>query len=429
MSNRSTRRQVLAAAAGVGIGMMSRGARATAVRSAGESPLAGLDAMLAKFMEEHKPPGASVAVSYHGRLVYARGFGLADVEKKEPVQVDSLFRLASISKPFTSAAVMRLVQAGKLKLDDKVFPLLKLEPLLKDGDTLDPRWHDITVQQCLQHTGGWDRSKGFDPMGARAAEMTAEALNVPLPITATQIIRFTMGKPLNSDPGTAYAYSNFGYCVLGRVIENVSGVGYEEFVKREVLAPLHITDMRLGKNLLVDRAPHEVKYYDSGNRTGRAISGPHIGEAAPVQYGVECLETMDANGGWIASATDLMRFAVALENPEKCPILKPETVATMLTPPPGPVGHESDGRPKRTYYACGWSVRRTGRGRIEKNHAGLLAGSSTMLVCGDDGVNWAALFNCDADKDGKEFAGLIRQPMSQTLAEVQEWPKEDLFGK
>jgi N-acyl-D-amino-acid deacylase len=261
------------------------------------------------------------------------------------------------------------------------------------------------------------------------AEKVAQALQVPLPITDRQIIRYSMGKPLNFDPGTAYAYSNFGYCVLGRVIEEISGRGYQEFVRKEVLAPAGIREMRLGKNLLADRAAGEVKYYDSGGRTGRAISGPKTGERAPLPYGVECIETMDANGGWIASAVDLMRFAVALEEPKKCPILKEASIEAMLAPPPGPVGHEADGQPKRAYYACGWNVRTGGgRGKCAKSHAGLLAGSSTMLACGDDGINWTALFNCDADRRAREFAGMVGGVMRQALAEVKEWPAEDLFG-
>ncbi len=182
-------------------------------------------------------------------------------------------------------------------------------------------------------------------------------MKIPLPIHPKDIIRYTMGKPLDFAPGTAYAYSNFGYCVLGRVIEAVAQKPYHEFVSEKILAPLGIRDMRQGKNLLKDRAPGEVKYYDGRHRTGRAISGPGIGEQAPLPYGVECIETMDANGGWIASAVDLVRFAAALDDPQKCPILKEESILTMLEPPPGPVGHGPKGKPKAVYYGCGWDVR------------------------------------------------------------------------
>jgi N-acyl-D-amino-acid deacylase len=82
--------------------------------------------MMRSFMTENELPGSSLAVAKDGRLVYARGFGYADVEKQEPVQPDSLFRIASISKPVTSVAISRLIDAGKLTLDDRVFDILNV---------------------------------------------------------------------------------------------------------------------------------------------------------------------------------------------------------------------------------------------------------------------------------------------------------------
>jgi N-acyl-D-amino-acid deacylase len=426
---RQTRREFLgAAAAGMAAYSWNR-AGAAQITGAAEPKLAAYDELMNRFMREHKPPGAALAVTYHGRLVYARGFGHADLEKQEPVQPASLFRIASVSKPFASAAVMHLVEKQKLKLDDRVFPILKLEPHLEPGARLDPRWHDIRVHHCLQHTGGWDRDKSFDPMGAETAEAAAKALKVHLPTHPKQIIRYTMGKPLDHAPGTTFAYSNFGYCVLGRVIEAVTGVPYHQFVAKQVLAPLGIHRMKQGKNLLKDRAPGEVKYYDSKRRTGRAISGPEIGKQVPLPYGVECIETMDANGGWIASAVDLVRFAVALDDLKKCPILDETSIRTMLAPPPGSVGHQKNGKPKESYYACGWDVRPGQPGKYTKWHGGMLAGSSTLLVCRDDGINWACLFNSDAGKDGKEFASIIDPLLHKPASEIRNWPTEDLFGK
>jgi CubicO group peptidase (beta-lactamase class C family) len=426
-----TRRQFLTAAA-AGVALWQCGQRAFSQVGEPVVPkLAAYDDLMSAFMREHNPPGAALAVTYHGRLVYARGFGHAHLEKKELVRPASLFRIASVSKPFTATGVMHLVEKGKLQLDDRVFPLLKLQPVLEQGARLDLRWHDITVRHCLQHTAGWDRNKSFDPMGAETAENVAKALKVSLPIGPKQIIRYTMGKPLDFDPGTAYVYSNFGYCVLGRIIEAVAGKPYHEFMQQEILAPLGIHAMQLGTNLLKDRAAGEVKYYDSSHRTGRAISGPKIGEEAPLPYGVECIETMDANGGWIASAVDLVRFAVALDDPKRCPILSDESIQPMLAPPPGLVGHGPKGRPKPEYYACGWDVRpAVGQpGKYTKWHGGMLAGSSTLLVCRDDGINWAVLFNSDAGKDGKEYAGLIDPLLHKPASEIKDWPDADLFSR
>jgi N-acyl-D-amino-acid deacylase len=396
-----------------------------------EPGLGGFDDLMKRVMREYKPPGAALAVTYHGRLVYVRGFGHADLEKNEPVEPESLFRIASLSKPFTSAAVMHLVENGKLNLDDRVFPLLKLRAHLERGAKVDPRLHDIRVHHCLQHSAGWNRDKSWDPMSANAAEEVASALKVRLPIHSRQIIEVAMGKPLDFAPGTQYAYSNFGYCVLGRVIEAVSGKSYREYVSQQILKPVGIHHMRLGKNLLHDRAPGEVKYYDSKKRTGRAISGPKIGEQVPLPYGVECIETMDANGGWIASAVDLVRFAVAFDDPTKCPILNEASSRSMLAPPPGAIGHRPDGKPKQSYYACGWDVRPSDRhkGKFTKFHVGGLAGSNTLLVCRDDGINWAVLFNSDEGHDGKAFTVHIDPLLHGTADKIKKWPDVDLFPK
>jgi hypothetical protein len=103
----------------------------------------------------------------------------------------------------------------------------------------------------------------------------------------------------------------------------------------------------------------------------------------------------------------------------------------MLAPPPGAVGHGPEGRPKATDYACGWNFRPSVRqpGKYTKWHTGLLAGSSTLLVCRDDGTNWAAMFNSDAGKDGKTFAGLIDPLLHKPADEIKDWPELDLFPR
>ena len=105
-----------------------------------------------------------LAVAKDGRLVYARGFGYADVERHEPVQPDSLFRIASISKPITAAAVLQLADAGRIDLDAQVFDLLPNRPHLAAGQHVDERLQRVTIRQLLQHRGGWDSGRSLDPM-------------------------------------------------------------------------------------------------------------------------------------------------------------------------------------------------------------------------------------------------------------------------
>jgi CubicO group peptidase (beta-lactamase class C family) len=393
--------------------------------------LRGFDDMLADFFRTHRPPGMAVALTADGKLVYARGFGLADREASTEVMPTSLFRIASLSKPFTATAIMRLAEKGRISLDDRVRKHVRFAPFLLPGRAVDRRWENVTLRHCLQHTGGWDRGKSIDPMGADGNRQIAHEMKVKLPVPVKDLVRFMLGQPLDFDPGTAYAYSNFGYCLLGRVIEVAAKTRYEDFVRQELLDPLQISRMRLGKNLLEDRAHGEVKYYDSRHRTGPAVTGPRLGETVPLPYGIELVESMDANGGWLASAVDLVRFGAAFDDPEHGRLLKAESIAEMLAPPPGAIGHRPDGQPKETFYGCGWSVRPVSRARSggTKWHMGLLAGSSTLLVCRHDGLNWCVLFNSDAKPDGKEFASLIDPIMHQAVDKVRAWPKVDLFPR
>ncbi len=298
---RPTRRRFLAsAAAGLAFLQSSQPAFGE-VTGLAVPKLAAYDELMTAFMREHKPPGAALAVAYHGRLVYARGFGDADVERREPVRPASLFRIASVSKPFAAATVMQLVEQGRLHLDDRVLPHLKLQPHLQPGARMDPRWHNITVRHCLQHTGGWNRDKSFDPMGAPTAEQVAKALHVPLPVHPRQIVSYMLGKPLDFDPGTAYVYSNFGYCVLGRVIEAVTGEPYHEVVRQRILAPLGIRGMQLGKNLLKDRVPGEVKYYDRSSARAAPSAGRRSARKSP------CPTAWSASSLWTPTAVGSLR--------------------------------------------------------------------------------------------------------------------------
>ena len=201
-----------------------------------------LDELIRTFIERNRVPGAGVAVTDHGRLVFARGYGYADIAKQKPVEPTSMFRIASISKPITAVAIMQLVEQGKLKLEDRVLEILKYEPHLEKGEKVDERWNEITVEQCLQHRGGWDRDVSFD--GMFQSVRFARALKKPAPAQKEDVIRCMLGVPLDFNPGERYAYSNFGYNVLGRIIEKISKQDYESYVKEHVLAPVGIHDAR-----------------------------------------------------------------------------------------------------------------------------------------------------------------------------------------
>jgi CubicO group peptidase (beta-lactamase class C family) len=401
--------------------------------------LASYDRIIPALMRRWHVPGGAVAVVKDGRMILARGYGWADQESRQPVQPESLFRIASLTKPITAAAVLELVEGGRLRLDAPAFALLG--DLARGGGVggeagmggvagvghvagaagvrSDPRLRQVTILNLLQHTGGWDPDQSFDPM-FRSRDI-ARAEGVPAPAGAAAIVRYMLDKPLQAAPGTRYAYSNFGYCVLGRVIEKATGRRYEDYVQANVLRPAGITRMRLGHTLPGERAPGEVRYYGyPGIGLARSVF-PGVPPRVPWPYGGWYIEAMDSHGGWIASAVDLARFVCAVDGRGHRPqILRPRTIERMTARPAPPVAVGAD-----SWYGMGWQVRPAG-GDANWWHNGSLDGTSTIMVRANNGLTWVALFNSrpkNADRFGSELDGALWR----AAGAVERWPAHDRF--
>jgi N-acyl-D-amino-acid deacylase len=338
--------------------------------------LAGFDRAMQEFMQERGIPGGTLAVMKNGRLVLARGYGFADPERTRVIAPDTPFRIASLTKPITAAATRQLIRAGKLRFTTKVFPLLGVTP--PQGQQPDPRLKDITVQHLLEHRGGWDGKITFDPM-FHSREIAA-ALGKAGPASSQDIVRYMAGQRLQFAPGSREVYSNFGYCVLGRVIEKVSGKAYVAYVRQDLLGPLAIKSVELGRTRPGDRNPHEPHYADLD--LGPSVLDPKGKELVLAPDGTFYLEAMDAHGGLIASAGDLVRF------------LKAYTL---------------DGRP-RTPQTSGRSVA-----------FGSLPGTFAMALQRPDGVLIAVLFNQRRDSSGLAYER-IEDAMNRAAEAVRRWP-------
>src|SRR5688572_32155044 len=352
--------------------------------------MASYDQAIANLMRKYAIPGGAVAVVRDGKLVYARGFGYADAENRTPVQPDALFRIASVSKPITAAAVMKLVEEGRLALDDRVAPFIAdLAPA--PGATVDPRWEQITIRHLLNHTGGWDRTKpngGFDPIDRPT--IAAAAVNAPAPASSETLVRYMKGMPLDFNPGEKHAYSNFGYIILGRVIERVSGMPYGEYVRARVLEPVGANRTQQGKSRMLDALADEVKYYSPPSSSINALLVPSVfpGEGlVPFTYGGFHLEAGDASGAWVSSIIDLLRLVGGIDGRATRPdILSAALVGEMTGS--GPVVCASGA----CYYGAGWFVRPT-QGDANWWHGGSLPGATAMLVRTYNNVAWIGLFN------------------------------------
>lgn len=395
--------------------------------------LASFDRLMRSFVAEHKIPGAALAVTRNCQLIYARGFGYADRDAREPVLPETRFRIASIAKPITSATLLRLVDEGRLSLDD-----LLIQRLPRQSDTgapaqpADSRWNQITVRQALQHRGGWDRDVSGDPMFR--SRQIAKELAIDVPPGPTDIVRYMLNRPLDFDPDQRYAYSNFGYCVLGRVIENATGRSYEEAVQETLLAPLGLTRMSIGRTFRSQRADGEACYYEPGDPTTPALYGPQAGQPVPVPYGAWYHEALDAHGGWIGSAVDLVRFATviqhaAIQHAAPDGLLSPAMLNELRARPPEPAKADSEpAEAPSVYYGLGWSIRALETlDQLNYWHTGLLPGSSTLLVVRHDGLCWCVLFNTSHTDDGRIPSNVIDPLLHQAADEVRNWPERDRF--
>ena len=315
------------------------------------------DTLANSLMSRYNLPAGAFAVVHDGRLIFVRGYGQG--------RPRMLFDIASLTKPITSAAILKLHEQGKLNLDARVFNLLSdLQPL-PGQSVVDRRIYDITIRNLLQHTGGWDSATTFDPM----------FMNIT-PRTPRQIARFMMSKPLQYAPGTKYAYSNFGYSLLGRVIEKVTGQPYDTWVQHNILEPAGARCMKIDPSLAV----------------------------------------LDSHGGWMASVVDYLRFVVALNSGH---IISPASIRMMIAKPSIPV---SD-----SWYGMGWQVRRAD-GDFNWWHNGSLDTSTTLVVRAFNGYAWVAFFN-SRPKNSDQLAADLDAGMWDALGKMKREPPGDLFAR
>jgi N-acyl-D-amino-acid deacylase len=366
------------------------------------------DPLVQTMMGRHGIPGAALVVAKDGKLVYAKGFGWADLTAATPVHPLTVFGIASLSKPLTALAILWLIEHGFLRLDDCAFDILRnIQPL--PGARVDPRLKTVTVRQLLNHTGGWDRQKSGDPVNWEP--QIAAALGVAGQVTPSQFISFMMGTPLDFAPGTRIEYSNVGYIILGRIIEKVSGQPYEDFVRKHVLVPAGVTSPFISRGVRSYGATEARRYL-----AGTSVLLPPMD--MPMVQGA---------GGWCASAVDLVRVLTALDGSRGKALLSPATMNLMLAPPPPPLKVKADG----TFNALGWPAARMGPQGFGYAHDGNFHGMRTFMKRSIRGVNFALLFNVSTQPDPVDAQMITHavQETRTTIEAMERFPDIDLFGQ
>jgi N-acyl-D-amino-acid deacylase len=347
------------------------------------------DTGVSTLLKKWNIPGATVAVAKNGQLVLARGYGYADFENKELMQPDAMFRIGSNSKVLTAMAILHLKDQGLIDLDAKFLDILTQYQVTTGGD---PRIRDITMRDLLRHSGGWDRDKSGDPMGWQGT--VSGALGISMPVLCPDVIRYMMGQPLDFAPGAKQVYSNLGYCILGRVIEKVSGQPYELYVRDHVLDSMDVHALSIGySHHLSERGPHEVKYYEYNGAPLLDSVFPGEGKV-PANYGGFEILTLDSCGGWIGSALDLTRLMTAIDGSRGGPFLFSETM-TEFTADPGLPDWNTD---PNYWYGLGIFV---GPNPQTWYHGGAILGTRSQLLRDSNGYTWSIMVNSDSQDPGR----------------------------
>jgi len=367
-----------------------------------------IDRNVDAFIKRWKIRGASLAITKDERLVYAKGFGIANGETGEQVIPGHLFRIASVSKLVTAVAVMKLHEEGLLDLDARVFGP---EGILSDSiylDYRDSRIEEITIRHLLNHTAGWSRYSG-DPMFSSL--YIAHKMDVEAPAGFSDVLRFALSRRLNYRPGSRYSYSNLGYAILGEIVARKSGMPYQDYVVMNLLKPLDIHDMHIGRSYYQDKYPNEVRYHSStGKMTVHSMDGS--GEVVPIYYGGNNIELLGPAGGWVASAPELIKFLTAVDGfTEQPDILAPETIEQMTDP--NLAGRGLFGWRGSDRHGTWWRT-------------GYLTGSSALMVRQQDGLNWVVMLNTSTYKHSR-IHRYVSAMMFTTVNRVKHWPSIDLF--
>jgi CubicO group peptidase (beta-lactamase class C family) len=296
-----------------------------------------LDALLDDAVQKKQVAGAVALVMRHGKLGYLRAAGWQDAEAKTPMAADTLFRIASMTKPITSVAAMMLVEEGKLRLDDpvsKYLPEFKGQKVLAPGQGLVPADRDVTVRDLLTHTSGITyRFRGGDLGGLYARAGVSDGLS-PNEGTIAENVKRLAAQPLLFQPGTAWEYG-LNTDVLGRVIEVASGKDLAAFFRERVFAPLGMHDTSFF--LPEGRVARLAALYTVGPDKELKRVGEEPVTAGPLVYAANypykgSKKYYSGGAGLVSTAADYARFLQMLLNGGEYGgkrLLRAETVKEM----------------------------------------------------------------------------------------------------
>lgn len=346
--------------------------------------LHAMDSIMQRYLKRWEIHGAQLAISRHDSLLYARGFGYADKDRKIPMEPSYIMRMASVSKLITATGIMKLRDMGKIRLSDKVFgPKGILNDTFYVNSIRDKRYFDITVEQLLRHKAGFTNYAG-DAIFSTRYIMQQNHLTTP-PDHRT-LLRIVLRRHLGYTPGTAQRYCNIGYTLLSLIIEKRTGMSYNDFMQRYVLNPAGCYDFHIAGNYLKDRRPNETVYYMHSS----SVPVPEFNNSGRMVvrcYGENDITTALGAGAWVASAAELCRLVASIDGDRTVPdVISPQAVKLMTQEMPD---HQ---------FSLGWNFTPRNRPWIR---TGSLVGTSALVLRYPDGECWVFITNTSTWKGHK----------------------------
>ncbi|BBN01578.1 hypothetical protein MPTK1_2g08550 [Marchantia polymorpha subsp. ruderalis] len=394
-----------------------------------DDEMATFDEIMEGLMKDNGIPGAQLAVAKGGELKLFQGYGIA--KRRQPrdhgddhnMTTDHVMRISDLSRLITGVAVLQLVQDGRLELEDKAFMLLgHLEP--PSNSKIDPRLHDITIRHLLQETAGWNVSaSGREPSVVPGSLEVSQALGHASPPSAAAIVQFMKGLALDFDPGSGLEPCNFCFLVLGRVIEVISGLPYESYVKKNIFDAIGATSFRMGETKQEKLAAKEAHYYGQNGQTSSCLSVYPGQGYVQCDYGFGDLKvSANSYGGWVANAKDLALLALHIDGIRQPALLRDDLVREMLH---ARVPENRHGLSQGML----WTVRLAGDGRVRslEQSGGAIPGSHSLLLrLVDDDATIAYLVNSRPARLD-DFMVSASEILSLLARSIRNWPVDDLF--
>jgi len=371
--------------------------------------LAGLDRRIRNYMRKWAFKGVSLAIMRNDSLIYAKGYGWADEQENIPMEPGHIMRMASVSKLLTAAGIMVLQDMGALNIKDTVFGP---SGILKDKEFTnvikDKNYYKITVEHLLRHQGGFYRDPIFSSRDVK------HQMQLDEPPVAEDFYRLVLRRRLRFMPGTWHRYSNLGYMLLSEIIETVSGIPYEDFMKEKVFAPAGCHDFHIAGNYYKDKRPNEVRYYTHDGEGKYIEDYTDNGEMVERCYGGNNIPLLSGAGAWCGSPAEIARFVASIDGRPEVPDIISEESFRLMT-------EYFD----TETFSLGWNDTNPDKGW---SRSGTLSGTCALVKYFPDGECWILVTNTSTWKGPKQARytnTLFRQCRELYSAKL---PKRDLFN-